>query len=134
MKRFILLFLTLLIVHSFVIAQNNNLGITKIVIDPGHGGKDPGNGGTGRYNHIEKDVVLDISLLLGQYLQEAFPELSIIYTRDTDTFVKLSERTRIANELQADLFVFQFIVMHFMTKRSMDQQLMSWVYIKQKVI
>ena len=105
MKRFILLFLTLLIVHSFVIAQNNHLGINKIVIDPGHGGKDPGNGGTGRYRHTEKDVVLDISLLLGQYLQEAFPELSIIYTRDTDTFVKLSERTRIANEAKADLFL-----------------------------
>ena len=65
MKRFILLFLTLLIVHSFVFAQNNELGINKIVIDPGHGGKDPGNGGTGRYHNTEKDVVLDISLLLG---------------------------------------------------------------------
>lgn len=105
MKRFILLFLTLLIVHSFVFAQNNELGINKIVIDPGHGGKDPGNGGTGRYHNTEKDVVLDISLLLGKYLKDAFPEISIIYTRDSDTFVKLSERTRIANEAQADLFL-----------------------------
>jgi N-acetylmuramoyl-L-alanine amidase len=104
-KRFILLFLTLLIVHSFAKAQNANLGINKIVIDPGHGGKDPGNGGTGRYKHTEKDVVLEVSLLLGQYLKEAFPEISIIYTRDTDSFVKLSERTRIANEAQADLFL-----------------------------
>ena len=86
-------------------AQNNELGINKIVIDPGHGGKDPGNGGTGRYHNTEKDVVLDISLLLGKYLKDAFPEISIIYTRDSDTFVKLSERTRIANEAQADLFL-----------------------------
>ncbi len=107
MKRLIQVFLTLLIVYSFdsIQAQNNNLGIKKIVIDPGHGGKDPGAGGTGRYSDTEKDVVLDISILLGNYIKKAFPDVHVIYTRETDTFVKLSERTRIANKEQADLFI-----------------------------
>ena len=107
MKRLILVFLTLCVVHcfSFLRAQNDNLGIRKIVIDPGHGGKDPGTLGSGRYKTTEKDVVLDVSLLLGDYLKSAFPNLQIIYTRNNDRFVKLSERTRIANEAQADLFL-----------------------------
>ena len=107
MKRLILLFLALFIVHSFLFlhAQNNNLGIKKIVIDPGHGGKDPGTLGSGRYKTTEKDVVLDVSLLLGGYLNDEFPDVEVIYTRSTDRFVKLSERTRIANEAQSDLFL-----------------------------
>ena len=107
MKRLIQLFLTLSIVHSFCFlqAQSNNLGIKKIVIDPGHGGKDPGSGGTGRYFFTEKDVVLDISLMVGQYLESEFDDIEIIYTRKNDSFVRLSERTRIANEAQADLFI-----------------------------
>ena len=107
MKRLIQLFLTLFIVHSFysLQAQNNNLGVKKIVIDPGHGGKDPGNGGTARYSISEKDVVLQVSLMLGKYLESEFSDVEIIYTRKTDTFVKLSERTRIANEEKADLFI-----------------------------
>lgn len=107
MKRFILLFLTLLIVHffSFLFAQNNNLGIHKVVIDPGHGGKDSGNLGTGRYSITEKDVVLDISLMLGNYIKREFPEIEVIYTRTDDNFVKLSDRTLIANQQKADLFI-----------------------------
>ena len=107
MKRLKVIFLALFIVHSFsfIEAQNENLGIKTIVIDPGHGGKDPGTLGTGRYKQAEKDVVLDVSLLLGNYLKSEFPDIKIIYTRDTDRFVKLSERTRIANEAQADLFL-----------------------------
>ena len=69
MKRLIQLFLTLFIVHFFYFsnAQNTNLGVKKIVIDAGHGGKDPGASGTGRYSITEKDVVLDIALMLGNY-------------------------------------------------------------------
>ena len=107
MKRLIQVFLTLTIVHSFVFSQDkhSNLGIKKIVIDAGHGGKDPGNMGTGRYLNTEKDVVLDVALLLGDYINSEFPDVTVIYTRETDEFVKLSERTRIANEEQADLFI-----------------------------
>ena len=70
MKRFIQLFLILLIINPVFLmqGQDNNLGVQKIVIDPGHGGKDPGALGTGRYKETEKDVVLDVSLMLGNYL------------------------------------------------------------------
>ena len=105
MKRFLLYFLTIFSLNSNIICQNKELGINKIVIDPGHGGKDPGNIGTGRYHKSEKDVVLDVSKLLGKYLVEAFPSLEVIYTRQDDRFVKLSERTRIANDEKADLFL-----------------------------
>ena len=107
MKRLIQLFLTLLIVNSFCFlqAQNTSLGIKKIVIDPGHGGKDPGNGGTGRYSVTEKDLVLNISILLGEYIKSEFSKIEVIYTRNTDKFVRLSERTRIANKEKADLFI-----------------------------
>ena len=105
MKRFLLYFLTIFSLISDVLCQNNELGINKIVIDPGHGGKDPGNIGTGRYHKSEKDVVLDVSKLLGKYLVDAFPGLEVIYTREEDEFVKLSERTRIANDEKADLFL-----------------------------
>ena len=107
MKRLIQVFLTLLIVYSFdsMQAQNNNLGVKTVVIDAGHGGKDPGNLGTGRYPVTEKHVVLEIALLVGNYINTEFPDVNVIYTRQTDAFVKLSERTRIANEAKADLFI-----------------------------
>jgi len=106
-KRLFQLFLALIIVHcfSFGHAQNANLGVKTIVIDPGHGGKDPGTLGTGRYKQAEKDVVLDVSTMLGKYLESEFDDIEVIYTRDTDTFIKLSQRTRIANEAKADLFI-----------------------------
>ena len=107
MKRLIQVFLALSLIYSFDVlyAQNSNLGIKTIVIDPGHGGKDPGTLGTGRYKFSEKDIVLEVSLLLGNYIKKAFPDVKVIYTRDTDNFVKLSQRTRIANEAKADLFL-----------------------------
>ena len=83
---------------------NNN--IKTIVIDPGHGGHDPGNLGTGRYKETEKHIALAISLKLGNYIKEAFPEIKIIYTRKTNTeFLKLGERTKLANDNNADLFI-----------------------------
>tara|TARA_B100001250_G_scaffold301656_1_gene263355 strand:- start:789 stop:1817 length:1029 start_codon:yes stop_codon:yes gene_type:complete len=86
-------------------AQNATLGVKTIVIDPGHGGKDPGTLGTGRYKQAEKDVVLDVSIMLGKYLESEFNDIEVIYTRDSDKFIKLSQRTRIANEAKADLFI-----------------------------
>ena len=107
MKRLIPLFLTLFVVHSFCFlkSQSTNLGIKKIVIDPGHGGKDPGTLGTGRYKQAEKDIVLDVSIMLGKYLESEFDDVEVIYTRDSDKFIKLSERTKIANTQKADLFI-----------------------------
>ena len=79
--------------------------VKTIVLDPGHGGKDPGNLGTRRYKTTEKDIALSITLLVGKYLKHAFPEINIIYTRDDDSYPELIERTRLANEVHADLFI-----------------------------
>jgi N-acetylmuramoyl-L-alanine amidase len=76
------------------------------VIDPGHGGKDPGNLGTGRYKITEKHIALAISLKLGEYIKSAFPDIKILYTRTTnEEFLELWERTQLANNNNADLFI-----------------------------
>jgi len=74
----------------------------RIVIDPGHGGHDPGAVGPNKL--YEKDVVLDIARKLKKILS-ADPNLEIFLTRDTDIFIPLEERTAIANSKNADLFV-----------------------------
>ncbi len=74
----------------------------KVVIDPGHGGKDPG--AIGPSGLKEKDVVLDIALKVKELLKNE-PVFEIILTRDKDVFIPLNERTEIANRLQADLFI-----------------------------
>ncbi len=84
-------------------ADASDLGVTTLVIDPGHGGKDPG--AIGHSDVQEKDVVLAVSLKLGEYVKEHFPDVEVIYTRKTDKFVELYERAKIANRNQADLFI-----------------------------
>ncbi|MEW6110213.1 MAG: N-acetylmuramoyl-L-alanine amidase [Nitrospirota bacterium] len=74
----------------------------RIVIDPGHGGHDPGAVGPNKL--YEKDVVLDIALKLRKILSEN-PDYEIFLTRDKDIFIPLEERTAIANSKNADLFV-----------------------------
>lgn len=76
-----------------------------VVIDPGHGGKDPGNVGTGRHKRTEKDISLDVSLEVGRYIQENYPEVEVLYTRKTDIYPSLHERCNIANKANADLFI-----------------------------
>lgn len=76
--------------------------IRKIVIDPGHGGNDPGCVGL---KSKEKDVVLSISLLLGKMINQALPDVEVIYTRKTDVFLELHQRSALANRVQADLFI-----------------------------
>ncbi len=106
-KRFILAFIALLFIITPVLsfAQANGSKIKTVVIDAGHGGKDPGNLGTGRYKTTEKHIVLDISLRLGNYIKEAFPDIEVIYTRDKDVFVGLNERAKLANDNKADVFI-----------------------------
>ena len=72
-----------------------------VVLDAGHGGKDPGNMGNG---FKEKDIALSIILKIGKAL-EKYENIKVVYTRKTDVFVELFERGRIANEANADLFV-----------------------------
>ncbi len=76
--------------------------VNTIVIDPGHGGREPG--AVGR-RAVEKDIALAISLKLGAYIRENIRDVEVIYTRETDVFVPLHERARIANENNADLFI-----------------------------
>lgn len=77
-------------------------GIKKVVIDAGHGGRDPGAvGKVGR----EKDIALSIALKLGHYIEENMKDVEVIYTRKKDVFVELLKRAEIANEAEADLFI-----------------------------
>lgn len=79
------------------------LKIGRIVIDAGHGGHDTGTiGPTGL---MEKDLCLDVALRLGKIIQQKLPGADIVFTRSDDTFVPLEDRTRIANEAKADLFI-----------------------------
>ncbi|MFB0566420.1 MAG: N-acetylmuramoyl-L-alanine amidase [Candidatus Aminicenantaceae bacterium] len=78
------------------------LGIRRIVIDPGHGGSDPG--GISRSGLKEKDVVLKVSLHLKKLLHSR-KDLEVILTRESDIFVPLENRTIIANQKKADIFI-----------------------------
>jgi N-acetylmuramoyl-L-alanine amidase len=79
------------------------LKIGRIVIDAGHGGHDTGTiGPTGL---MEKDLCLDVALRLGKLIEQKLPGADVVFTRSDDTFVPLEDRTRIANEAKADLFV-----------------------------
>jgi N-acetylmuramoyl-L-alanine amidase len=79
------------------------LKIGRIVLDPGHGGHDTGTiGPTGL---MEKDLCLDVALRLGKIIEQRLPGADVIYTRSDDTFVPLEERTNIANQAKADLFI-----------------------------
>jgi len=102
------LFFLLLLFNLYnvnLLSQTNSTNIKTIVIDPGHGGKDSGTLGTKRFKIYEKHVALAVSLKLGNYISEEFPDVKIIYTRDTDVFLELNERTEIANKSNADLFI-----------------------------
>ncbi len=79
------------------------LKISRIVIDPGHGGHDTGT--IGPHGVMEKNVCLDVALRLGKLIQKKLPGADVIYTRKTDVFVPLEERTAIANQAKADLFI-----------------------------
>lgn len=73
-----------------------------VVIDAGHGGKDPG---TVKGKVQEKNITLAVAKLLGNKIKEKYPEVKVIYTRSTDKFIPLDERAAIANRNHADLFI-----------------------------
>lgn len=76
--------------------------INTVVIDPGHGGKDPGCLGSSTQ---EKIVCLAMGLKLGEMIKKKYPNVKVVYTRDTDIFVELDDRAKIANKNNADLFI-----------------------------
>ena len=104
-KRIFLFFLLLVGVNNFSFSQSAEKQIRTIVIDAGHGGKDPGTMGTKRYKIYEKDIALEVSLILGRYIEKKFPEIKVVYTRKKDVFLELWERTELANKNDADLFI-----------------------------
>ncbi len=86
------------------IAAKADGGQFVVVLDAGHGGKDPGAIGSSSQNR-EKDINLGITLEVGRLLKANCPDVKLIYTRSTDTFVELGRRAEIANKAKADLFI-----------------------------
>ncbi len=89
-----------LLLHNDLQAQKQK--IKTVVIDAGHGGKDPG-ANHGKYK--EKNITLAIALKLGKYIKQNIKGVKIIYTRKTDKFIELYRRSEIANQNKADLFI-----------------------------
>lgn len=103
-----ILFMTVLTICTCVHMSGQNavseLGLNTVVIDPGHGGKDPGALGKTRKTD-EKHIVLSVSKKLGDMIKKAYPDVNVVYTRSTDVFVELKERANIAKRNKADLFI-----------------------------
>lgn len=91
--------------HGGQLSLTRELGlkIHRIAIDPGHGGYDTGTAGP--QGLLEKNLCLDVALRLGQLIEQNIPSAQVIYTRKDDRHVPLEERTAVANDANADLFI-----------------------------
>src|SRR5690554_7738925 len=101
-KRALLILLGVFVVSSFstlLLSQSKNY---TVVIDPGHGGKDPGAVGS---SSKEKDIVLSVGRKVGKLIEKHHPDVKVLYTRNDDHFVALNKRAEIANKAHADLFL-----------------------------
>jgi N-acetylmuramoyl-L-alanine amidase len=92
----------ILILASFHTVNVRDYRVSKVVIDPGHGGKDPGTRGA---ISREKNVALDISLELKRIIEENYNDVEVVLTRKSDSFPTLNDRAHMANHLGADLFI-----------------------------
>jgi N-acetylmuramoyl-L-alanine amidase len=105
MKRLIyipIILLATFLVSSFSPKFKPIFGVRTVVIDAGHGGKDPGCHGS---KYKEKDVALAVALKLGKYIEDNLKDVKVVYTRKTDVFLELQQRAEIANKAKADLFI-----------------------------
>ncbi len=82
--------------------SKGGVAISTVVIDPGHGGHDPGCHG---HNTKEKHVCLSVGKYLAEAIKQNFPDVKVIMTRSTDVFIPLNERAAIATRNKADLFI-----------------------------
>jgi N-acetylmuramoyl-L-alanine amidase len=102
---FVIKLISVILVFPFFSSSSSAMKNEKgwvIVIDAGHGGKDPGAIGA---NSCEKNITLAIALKTGEYIKHNIKNVTVIYTRDNDTFVELRDRANIANKNNADLFI-----------------------------
>lgn len=104
MRKFALISVlsAIFVLSSFTTLEIAQYKVKTIVIDAGHGGKDPGCHGS---LSEEADIALKVALELGRIIKENLPDVKVVYTRTTDVFVELHERAAIANRNNADLFV-----------------------------
>lgn len=104
--KYLLCILIVVCIPRILIAQTaTGYELKRVIIDAGHGGKDPGALGTGRHSNTESDVALSVSLKLRNYVLEFYDNVEVIMTRDHDEFIELRQRTKIANDAKADLFI-----------------------------
>ena len=100
-----IIYIAIHFLFAFTLGAQTEIGSRKvntIVIDPGHGGRDPG--ALGRVSK-EKEIALSIAQKLGKLINQRFPEVKVLYTRSDDRFVELFQRADIANKAKADLFI-----------------------------
>lgn len=95
------LIMTLLFAGVFTVFGQSKNDKFIVVLDAGHGGKDPGNS---YHGFVEKEIALKTTLLVGELLEKE-KGFEVIYTRKSDTFIELSNRPKVANKAKADLFV-----------------------------
>lgn len=100
LNYFVVLLLTLFVSTDPSFAQKTS--IQTVVIDAGHGGKDPGALGK---KSKEKNITLSVALKTGKYIEENCPDVKVIYTRKKDEFIELQRRAEIANKNNADVFI-----------------------------
>lgn len=100
-KKIKIIIIFLFLCFSAFSQKEENYKLKTVVIDAGHGGKDPG--AVGKVSQ-EKNITLAIALKLGYYIETNFPKVKVIYTRKTDKFLALDKRAEIANTNHADLF------------------------------
>ena len=106
MKRFLYALLCLILLGAPIVSAQTQKAKNKpftLVIDAGHGGKDPG--AIGRRGTKEKHINLSVAKSFGRAVANRYPEIKIIYTRSKDVFIPLNQRAKIANQAKADLFI-----------------------------